>query len=75
MGKKGVIDRIEGEWVVVELEDGDFVDLPATNLPIDAVEGSVVFIDKWEKVTLLTDETQIKRREIESLIEKLFEEE
>ena len=33
MKKKGVIDRFEGEWAIVEMDDGQFIDIPMETLP------------------------------------------
>ena len=45
MGKKGVIDRFEGDWAVVEMDSGEFLDMPKDTLPPNAVEGSVIAVD------------------------------
>jgi hypothetical protein len=39
---KVVIDRFEGEIAVIELENGDMVDIPKKILPNNAKEGSIV---------------------------------
>lgn len=72
MGKKGIIDRFEEDWAVVELDDGSFLDVPISSLPPNASEGSVVLIEN-NKVTLLSEETQARRRQIDKLIRDLFE--
>ena len=72
MGKKGIIDRFEEDWAVIELEDGGFIDIPISNLPPNASEGSVVSIEN-DRATLLAEETQARRRHIDKLMEDLFE--
>lgn len=72
MGKKGIIDRFEGDWAVVELEDGSFVDIAISNLAPDASEGDVVLIE-GDRTILLHEETQARKRHIDKLIEDLFE--
>ena len=39
-----VVDRIEGTRVVLELEDGDVIEIASKHLPPGAVAGSVVRI-------------------------------
>lgn len=41
---KMIIDRFEGDLAIIELENGEFVDLPKKILPNNANEGSVVNI-------------------------------
>lgn len=72
MGKKGVIDRFEGDWAVIELEDGAIIDIPISNLPSNVSEGSLVLIED-NKATLLAEDTRARRRYIDELMEELFE--
>lgn len=72
MGKKGVIDRFEGDWAVIELEDGAIIDIPISNLPSNVSEGSMVLIED-NKATLLAEDTRARRRYIDELMEELFE--
>lgn len=39
---RAVIDRIEGDTLVLELDGGGFVNVPADEAPADAREGAVV---------------------------------
>lgn len=41
---KMIIDRFEGDLAIIELENGEFIDLPKKILPNNANEGSVVNI-------------------------------
>ncbi len=63
---KFIIDRFEEDMAVVELEDGEMVDIPRQVLPRDAEEGDVlvIFID--------IDETEARRRRIEDKFRNLF---
>ena len=63
---KVIIDRIEGGFAVVELENGSHFNLPTGLLPEGAKEGSVIDIslDKAPK--------EKKRRDISRLENKLF---
>ncbi|NLI60102.1 MAG: DUF3006 domain-containing protein [Clostridiales bacterium] len=72
MGKKGVIDRFEGDWAVVEMDSGEFLDMPKDTLPPNAVEGSVIAVDSKGEITLSPQETQNRRKKVEDLIDKLF---
>ena len=48
---KVIIDRVEEEIAIVELENGDMVDVPKQILPNNAKEGSVINITCDEKET------------------------
>lgn len=52
---KVIIDRFEGEYAVVELEDGSMVDMFKTLIPSNAKEGSVI--------TILCDDSETKDRQ------------
>ena len=43
---KGIIDRFEGEFAVVET-DGGFVNVPKAKLPAEAKEGAVIDLDSF----------------------------
>ncbi|MBQ4584079.1 MAG: DUF3006 domain-containing protein [Bacilli bacterium] len=62
---KVIIDRFEGEYAIVELELGNFVNIPKILLP-NAKEGDVV------KIEIDKNETKFQRKKIENLIEKVF---
>ncbi len=63
---KVIIDRFEGDYAVVEVEEGCFVDMPKVLIP-DAKEGDVVSIQ--------IDKNKTKEREkhVENLINQLFQ--
>ena len=65
---KVIIDRFEGQYAVVELDNGDFVSIPRMVLPNLADEGDVITIEIDE------DATDQRRKRIEGLMEKLWEE-
>jgi hypothetical protein len=73
MSKKGIIDRFEEDWAVVELGNGEFVDVPMHILPPDAMEGSMILIEENHKITVLTEETCKQRDKVRNLMDKLFE--
>lgn len=60
-----IIDRIEGEFAVVELDDGSVLDVPK-RLFNDAKEGDIIDISINRQ---LTNE---RNKEIESLMDDLF---
>lgn len=63
---KVILDRFEGDFGIVELEDKSFVEIPKV-LISNAKEGDVITIniDKYE--------TERQKKEIESLIDDLFQ--
>ena len=63
---KGIIDRFEGEYAVLEIGDGRHVDLPRALVP-DAHEGDVV------NITVDHEETERRRARIRQLVDELFE--
>ena len=62
---KVIIDRFEGEYAIVEIEIGKFVNIPKILLP-NAKEGDVV------KIEIDKNETELQRKKIENLMEKVF---
>ena len=58
---KVVIDRFEGEIAVIELENGNMVDIPKKILPNNAKEGSIVNITCDEKESLLSRDAAKKK--------------
>ena len=62
---KVIIDRFEGEYAIVEIELGNFVNIPKILLP-NAKEGDVV------KIEIDKNETELQRKKIENLMENVF---
>lgn len=58
---KVVIDRFEGEYVVVELEDGTMVNMLKTLIPKNAKEGSIITISCNENETENRQENMKKK--------------
>ncbi|GAA0726491.1 DUF3006 domain-containing protein [Clostridium malenominatum] len=67
---KGVIDRIEDKYVVIELEEGAMVNIPFQLIPKDAREGDVLIID----ISIDRDETENRKKTIEELTRDLWDE-
>lgn len=61
-----IVDRFENEYAIVELDNGEFIDIPKKALPLDASEGSII------EVTTLNDETNIRRTEMKKKMSSLF---
>lgn len=68
----GVIDRFEGEFSVIELDDGTMINMEINLLPKEAKEGYV--LNLTDEITINYEETEKRKKEIEELTEGLFEE-
>lgn len=68
---KGIIDRFEGNIAVVEV-DGVTKDFDKSLFPKEATVGDVVEIE-GNKVTVLKNETEKLRKEIEDLMNDVWE--
>ena len=60
-----VVDRIEEDYIIVELEDGSVVDVPKILIP-GAKEGDVI------DIYINRDETDKKNTEVKKLMDDLF---
>ncbi|WMJ80108.1 DUF3006 domain-containing protein [Clostridium sp. MB40-C1] len=67
----GVIDRFEGDFAVIELDDGKMINVKRNILPKEMKEGYVLNMD--EQITFDYEETQRRKAEIEKMMEDLFE--
>ena len=63
---KYTIDRFEGEFALVELEDGKTAEIPRIALPGQAKEGDII------SIIIEAAETDVRKAAIEEKIEKLF---
>ena len=63
---KFIIDRFEGDFAVVELDNGNFENMPKTFLPQNAKEGDCIIISIDSNTT-----TKAKKR-IEKKMNNLF---
>jgi len=70
--RKGIIDRIEGKWVVVEFEDG-MRDILISRFPIRIESGDVIWIDEYGHIEKDERERQRLSDEIDVLMEELWE--
>lgn len=69
---RGIIDRFEGDIVVVEV-DGETRDVARHLFPSEAKPGDVVIIE-GAKITIDSDKTEKLRKEIEDLMNEVWEE-
>ena len=63
---KIIIDRFEGEYAVVEMEDRTMVNLPRVLLP-GAKEGDII------RIEIDVEETEKRKREMEKRMDALWE--
>ena len=61
-----IIDRFEGKYAVVELEDGSMENVPRNALPEDAREGDIVTLG------VDAEGTARKKEEIKGRLNRLF---
>ena len=61
-----VIDRFEGNYAVIELDNGNFENMPRLLLPTNAKEGDKIII------SIDTNETLARKEDIKSKMNKLF---
>ncbi|WP_144507454.1 DUF3006 domain-containing protein [Bacillus mycoides] len=69
--QRGIIDRFEGELAVIEINNIT-TDVPRSKLPSNVKEGDILIIEN-DKYTIDKNETDKRRREIQNLMNKLFE--
>ncbi|CAH0159798.1 DUF3006 domain-containing protein [Peribacillus simplex] len=67
-----IIDRFEGKIAVVEIEGGDMKDFPKSSLPKGAKVGDMLIID-GNTITISKEGTKQLRKEIDDLMDELFE--
>lgn len=61
-----IVNRIEGNYLILELENGNVIDVPKELIP-EAKEGDIV------NITIDKEKTKRKKEEIEHLINSIFE--
>lgn len=68
---RGIIDRFEGEFAIIELEDRNIITLKKSELPVNVKEQMV--IDIINKEIFINEKETLKReKEIEKLVEDLW---
>lgn len=68
---KGIIDRFEGDIVVVEI-NGKIKNFPKSILPEETQIGDVLIIDK-NKIAVDKKETEKRRKDIQKLMNEVWE--
>ena len=72
MKQKGIIDRIEGKWVVVEFDDG-MRDILISRFPMTVESGDVIWMDEYGHIEKDDEERKRLSSEIDKLMEELWE--
>ena len=67
---KAIVDRIEGEYIVLEVDIDNFILYPYKKAPF-VKEGDVVEIIN-DKLKVLNDETKMRKEKIQKLVDNLF---
>ncbi|WP_313533240.1 DUF3006 domain-containing protein [Exiguobacterium sp.] len=70
--RKGIIDRIEGKWVVVEFDD-EMRDILLSRFPMTVESGDVIWIDEYGHIEKDDRERERLSNEIDELMEELWE--
>ena len=60
---KGVIDRFEGNYAVIEMADGTMKNILRAILPFDAKEGDVIELDEHGVIMIDEDETEDRKKD------------
>lgn len=63
---KFIIDRFEGEFAIVELENKEMIDISTKLLPSEVKEGDTI------NITIDTIETENRRERIQNKFDSLF---
>lgn len=63
-----IIDRFEGDYAVVELENKEIVDIPRVILPVEAKEGDLI------NISIQKTETENREKRIQDKFNSLFSE-
>lgn len=64
---KWIVDRIEGDFAVVEYAENKTYNIPTALLPKDTAEGDVL------EISINADESANRKRDINKLMNSLFE--
>ncbi|WP_251862193.1 DUF3006 domain-containing protein [Clostridium sp. Marseille-Q2269] len=70
---KGIIDRFEENFAVIELENREMINIDKLRIPKKAKEGDVINIEH-NIITLNKKESEQLKKEIDKLTEDLWEE-
>lgn len=70
---KAIVDRFENNSVVLELEDGQTIDVQRSRCPLLVKVGDTVYVAEDDTISVDEAETSRRKKEIEALAEDLFE--
>ncbi|WP_425446921.1 DUF3006 domain-containing protein [Dethiothermospora halolimnae] len=70
---KGIVDRFEGKYAVVELDSNIMKNIPIEKLPNGIREGDVISIGEKD-IVIDKKETKKRKEDIEKLMNEVFEE-
>lgn len=72
-GKKYIVDRIEGDYVILEGEQGNLFNVKKRNMIANVKEGDILY--KKDNIYFIDDEaTKRRKEEIDNLMKGLWEE-
>ena len=69
---KLIVDRLEGDLVVCEKEDGTMIDLKRDTLPEEVKEGDVLLVEGGN-ITVEEESTLERKERIKKLMDDLWE--
>jgi len=69
--QKGIIDRFEGEYAVIEF-DGRTEDILRSELPAEVKPGDTLIFEE-DKIIIDNEATLSRKKKIETLMDQLFE--
>lgn len=72
---KGIIDRFEGRYAIVEMPEGTMEFIFKNALPSEADVGDFIIIHTDHHITLDIESTTTRKKEIATLADELFEDE
>lgn len=72
---KGIIERFEGKYAMVEIQNGNLEYIYKNSLPCKADVGDLIVIHENNHITLDTEGIMKRRKEIDTLANELFEDE
>jgi len=73
MCRRGIIDRFEGDYAVVEFGEEAMINIEISRLPADAKEGDIICIEDNGRIIIDHIETENRKRNINNLMDRLFE--
>ena len=72
-GKKYIVDRMEGDYVILEGEQGNLFNVKKRNMIANVKEGDILY--KKDNIYFIDDEaTKRRKEEIDNLMKGLWEE-